>query len=114
MFPAVNLYVGEHAAVRGADCLMSHVSADRVAFWGFDDPAIPTTERDTAAPAIAAASLLKLAQAGPEDRRVRYRDFAGVTGRGPHRPVPYGGRRPRRRLLQQAPGWSAGACGFTA
>jgi unsaturated chondroitin disaccharide hydrolase len=50
---------------------MSHVSADRVAFWGFDDPAILTTERDTAATAIAAAALLKLAQVGPEDRRAR-------------------------------------------
>ena len=47
--------------------------------WDFDDPAIPTTERDTAATAIAAAALLKLAQVGPEDRRVRYRDFAEVT-----------------------------------
>src|SRR5213594_3665883 len=58
---------------------MSHVPADRVAFWSFDDPAIPTTERDTAATAIAAAALLKLAQVGPEDRRARYRDFAEVT-----------------------------------
>ena len=58
---------------------MSHVPADRVAFWSFDDPAVPTTERDTAATAIAAAALLKLAQVGPEDRRARYRDFAEVA-----------------------------------
>jgi unsaturated chondroitin disaccharide hydrolase len=57
--------------VRAAGWWMSHVSADRVAFWGFDDPAILTTERDTAATAIAAAALLKLAQVGPEDRRAR-------------------------------------------
>jgi hypothetical protein len=96
------------AAVRGADSWMSHVPADRVAFWDFDDPAIPTTERDTGATAIAAAALLKLAQMGPEDRRARYRDFAEVARRSPHRPAPHGGRRPHRRLLQQAPGWSAG------
>lgn len=94
--------------MRGADWWMSHVPADSVAFWDFDDPAIPTTERDTAATAIAAAALLKLALVGPEDRRARYRDFAEVTRRGPHRPAPHGGRRSHRRLLQQAPGWSAG------
>lgn len=67
------------AAVRGADWWMSHVPADRVPFWDFDVPASPTTERDRAATAIAAAALLELAQVGPEDRRARYRDFAEVT-----------------------------------
>jgi unsaturated chondroitin disaccharide hydrolase len=42
------------AVVRGADWWMSRVLADRVAFWDFDDPAIPRTERDSAATAIAA------------------------------------------------------------
>ena len=46
--------------------------------WDVDDPTIPTTEQD-AATAIAAAALLKLARVGPEERRVRYRDFAEVT-----------------------------------
>jgi hypothetical protein len=46
---------------------------------GLDDPTIPTTEQDAAATAIAAAALLKLARVGPEERRVRYREFAEVT-----------------------------------
>jgi unsaturated chondroitin disaccharide hydrolase len=48
------------AAGRGADWWLSHAPADRVAFWDFDDPAIPDTERDTAATAIATAALVKL------------------------------------------------------
>ena len=40
---------------------------------------IPTTEQDAAATAIAAAAVLKLARVGPEERRVRYREFAEVT-----------------------------------
>ena len=65
--------------MRGADWWMSHVPADRVVVWGFDVPPIPTTERDTAAAAIAAAALLKLGELGPEDRGARYRNFAEVT-----------------------------------
>src|SRR5262245_62134052 len=48
------------AAMRGADWWIAHVPADRVAFWDFDDPAIPGTERDTAATSIALAALLRL------------------------------------------------------
>jgi len=40
------------AAERGADWWIAHVPEDRVAFWDFDDPAIPDTERDTAATAV--------------------------------------------------------------
>jgi hypothetical protein len=47
--------------VRGADWWMSRVLADRVAFWDFDDPAIPRTERDSAATAIVAG----VPEAGP-------------------------------------------------
>ena len=39
---------------------------DRVAFWDFDDPAIPDTERDTAATAVASSGLLKLAEAAKD------------------------------------------------
>lgn len=67
------------AAVRGADWWMRHVPADRVAYWDFDDPAIPHTERDTAATAIAAAALLKLAVVAPEATRGGYRAFAEAT-----------------------------------
>jgi unsaturated chondroitin disaccharide hydrolase len=38
-----------------------------VAFWDFDDPAIPDTERDTAATAVASSGKTKL---GVESRQV--------------------------------------------
>lgn len=70
------------AAVRGADWWLAHVPADRVAFWDFDDPAIPNTERDTAATAIALTALLKLSRVAPSDAgRARYREAAEATAR---------------------------------
>jgi len=70
------------AAVRGADWWLAHAPADRVAFWDFDDPAIPNTERDTAATAIALAALLKLARVAPSEAgRGRYRRAAEDTAR---------------------------------
>ncbi len=47
-------------AERAAHWWNAHVPPDRVAFWDFDDPAIPHTNRDTSATAIAAAGMLKL------------------------------------------------------
>jgi unsaturated chondroitin disaccharide hydrolase len=68
------------AAVRSADWWLAHAPADRVAFWDFDDPAIPDAERDTAATAIATAALLKLSRVAPtEPARARYRDAAEAT-----------------------------------
>lgn len=67
------------AALRGADWWMAHVPADHVAFWDFDDPAIPATERDTAATAIAAAALLRLATVAPAAKGQVYRVFAEQT-----------------------------------
>ena len=68
------------AAVRGAEWWLAHAPADRVAFWDFDDPAIPNTERDTAATSIALAALLKLARvASLEAERARYRQAAEAT-----------------------------------
>ncbi len=52
------------AAQRVADWWLAHAPADRVAFWDFTDPAIPSTFRDTSATAMVAAGLLKLGQAG--------------------------------------------------
>lgn len=69
-----------HAATRVADWWLEHVPADRVAFWDFDDPAIPHTERDTSATAIAAASLLKLSELVRDPSRAsRYRTAAQAT-----------------------------------
>jgi unsaturated chondroitin disaccharide hydrolase len=70
------------AATRGADWWLARVPADRVAFWDFDDPAIPHTERDTAATAIATAALLKLGRTAPtESDRARYLAAADATAR---------------------------------
>ena len=53
---------------------------DRIAFWDFDDPEIPHTNRDTSATAIAAASLLKLAAlSSRESKRRIYREAAEAT-----------------------------------
>ena len=53
---------------------------DQVAFWDFDDPAIPNTERDTAATAVAASGLFKLAKAANDPAsRSRYRAAAEAT-----------------------------------
>jgi unsaturated chondroitin disaccharide hydrolase len=68
------------AAVRGADWWLAHVPADRVAYWDFDDPAIPHTERDTAATAIATAALVKLGRVAPAaEARARYQAAAEAT-----------------------------------
>lgn len=70
------------AALRGADWWLAHVPADHVAFWDFDDLAIPNTERDTAATAIALAALLKLTRVAPvEAMRQRYQEAAEATAR---------------------------------
>jgi unsaturated chondroitin disaccharide hydrolase len=53
------------AALSAADWWLESVPADQVAFWDFDDPAIPATERDTSATAMSAAALLKLACIAP-------------------------------------------------
>jgi unsaturated chondroitin disaccharide hydrolase len=69
-------------ARRAAEWWLGHVPSDLVAFWDFDDPAIPHTNRDSSATAIAAASMLKLAalsDSGAERRR--YRDAAEATVR---------------------------------
>ena len=68
------------AAERGADWWIAHVPEDRVAFWDFDDPAIPDTERDTAAAAVASSGLLKLAKAATDKAaRAKYRAAAEAT-----------------------------------
>ncbi|MFQ5897273.1 MAG: glycosyl hydrolase [Candidatus Methylomirabilia bacterium] len=65
-----------------ADWWLAHVPEDRVAFWDFDDPAIPRTNRDRSATAIVSASLLKLATLSQsEDRRRDYRHAAEETAR---------------------------------
>ncbi|MDA9490380.1 hypothetical protein [Bradyrhizobium sp. CCBAU 11361] len=66
-------------AVRVLDWWIDHVPADLVAYWDFDDPAIPNTSRDTAATAIVAAASLRLASASSPSGGAKYRDFAERT-----------------------------------
>lgn len=65
------------AAIRAADWWEAHIPSDLVAFWDFNDAAIPATNRDTSATAIAAAALCKLAALVPEGER--YRELAQRT-----------------------------------
>ncbi len=63
-----------------ADWWLARVPKTMVAFWDFDDPAIPNTECDTAATAIVCAALLKLARLAPQsEQRKRYSDAAERT-----------------------------------
>lgn len=69
-------------AMRAADWWLGAVPPDRVAFWDFEDPAIPDTERDTSATAMAAAALLKLGRLAPSSQqRARYTEAATATVR---------------------------------
>jgi unsaturated chondroitin disaccharide hydrolase len=68
------------AGQRGAEWWIAHVPKDYVAFWDFDDPAIPNTERDTAATAAASSALLKLSKAAKDPAsRSKYRAAAEST-----------------------------------
>jgi unsaturated chondroitin disaccharide hydrolase len=68
------------AAERGAEWWISHIPQDHVAFWDFDDPAIPNTERDTAATAVASCALLKLSKTSKDaSLRAKYREIAEST-----------------------------------
>jgi unsaturated chondroitin disaccharide hydrolase len=66
--------------IKGADWWLSHVPASRIAFWDFDDPAIPNTETDTAATSIVCSALLKLGRIAPSaELRAKYRDAGERT-----------------------------------
>ncbi|SDS55526.1 glycoside hydrolase family 88 protein [Bradyrhizobium canariense] len=66
--------------MKGADWWLANVPSSMIAFWDFNDPAIPDTETDTAATAITCSALLKLAQlALSEGHRARYRDAGERT-----------------------------------
>ena len=63
-----------------ADWWLGHVPESMVAYWDFDDPAIPNTETDTAATAIVSSALLKLGELAPSAAlRARYRDAGERT-----------------------------------
>lgn len=64
------------AAVKTADYFISHLPPDGVPYWDFRDPAIPNTERDASAAAIAASGLLDLARQTDPASSLRYRSVA--------------------------------------
>jgi unsaturated chondroitin disaccharide hydrolase len=67
-------------ARRTIDWWMAHVPDDGIAYWDFDDPAIPNTDRDTAATTIAIAAALRFSYALGDDGAT-YRNFAERTTR---------------------------------
>jgi unsaturated chondroitin disaccharide hydrolase len=69
-------------SMAAADWWLANVPSRMVAFWDFNDSAIPDTDSDTAATAMVTASLLKLAEIAPQaEARRRYRDAAERTAR---------------------------------
>lgn len=66
--------------IAGADWWLAHVPDSMVAFWDFNDPAIPNTETDTAATAITCSALLKLGRIAPTpELRAKYREAGERT-----------------------------------
>jgi hypothetical protein len=61
------------AARRTADWFLAHLPADAVPYWDFRHPAIPNTERDASAGAIAASGLFQLATLTRGADAARYR-----------------------------------------
>ena len=69
-------------AQRIADWWIAHVPADGVSYWDFGDPRIPDTWRDTSAPAMVTAALIKIAGLTKSaSDSARYRDAAEHTAR---------------------------------
>jgi unsaturated chondroitin disaccharide hydrolase len=66
--------------ITGADWWLANVPKSMIAFWDFNDPAIPSTETDTAATAIVCSALLKLGRLAPsEELRAKYRKAGEQT-----------------------------------
>ena len=60
-------------ARRAADFFLANLPAEGVPFWDFRHPALPNTERDASAAAIAASGLLELARQVDAPTAARYR-----------------------------------------
>lgn len=64
-------------ARRIADWWIDNVPADGISYWDFGDPRIPDTWRDTSAPSMVSAALLKIAGLTPDPAASRrYREAA--------------------------------------
>ncbi len=83
-----------------ADWWIANVPADGISYWDFGDPRIPNTWRDTSAPAMVSAALLKIAGLTQDpEQAIKYRRAAERTvqtlvsewmtpqGAGDNRPV---------------------------
>ncbi len=67
-------------ARRVADWYIGHLPADRVPYWDFDAPGIPSEPRDSSAAAIAASGLLELSRIETDPARAQqYLDAARAT-----------------------------------
>lgn len=67
-------------SMAAADWWLARVPKSMIAFWDFDDPAIPNAPSDTAATSIVCTALLKLSELAPQQAdRARYRDAAERT-----------------------------------
>lgn len=66
--------------LKGADWWLANVPPGMVAFWDFNDPAIPNCETDTAATAIVCSALLKLGKLAPSpELRAKYHNAGERT-----------------------------------
>ena len=63
-------------ARRVADVYLDRLPSDRVPYWDFDDPAIPSAPRDASAACVVASALLDLQQYCDGDAKKRYFDEA--------------------------------------
>ena len=67
-------------SMAAADWWLANVPDRMVAFWDFNDPAIPNIDSDTAATAMVCAAMLKLAEvATTENARKRFEREAVVA-----------------------------------
>lgn len=65
---------------KGADWWLANVPPGMIAFWDFNDPAIPDTETDTAATSIVCSALLKLGRLAPSpELRAKYQSAGERT-----------------------------------
>ena len=103
--PAETRWLNQSMAA--ADWWLANVPERMVAFWDFNDPAVPNTDSDTAATAMVCAAMLKLAEVAPTaDDRKRYRDAAERTARA----LIAGYLTPTARDDTRLPGMLIGGC----
>lgn len=66
-------------AIEVSDWWVNHLPNDGVAFWDFDDPAIPHTNHDTSATSIGASALLKLSALIEDEDEEKSKTYRAVA-----------------------------------